>query len=99
MKGGFVLTPRAQADLDEIWDYTAQRWSIDQAEIYIRQLWKAIMAMADSPTLGKECAEVRQGYRKYSVGSHVLFYRLVLGAGVDVVRILHERMDHERHIP
>ena len=34
MTGHFVLTPRARADLDEIWDYTADRWGLDQAETY-----------------------------------------------------------------
>jgi toxin ParE1/3/4 len=99
MTGRFVLTPRARADLDEIWDYTADRWGPDQAESYIRQLWKAITAVPDSPALGKECAEVRRGYRKYPAGSHVLFYRLAPSYGIDVVRILHERMDYERLIP
>ncbi|MFQ8432040.1 type II toxin-antitoxin system RelE/ParE family toxin [Amaricoccus sp. W119] len=28
---GFVLSPAAQADLDEIWDYTAERWGQEQA--------------------------------------------------------------------
>jgi len=98
MKGRFVLTPRAQADLEEIWDYTADRWGLDQAETYIRQLWKAIAEVADRPALGKECAAVRAGYRKYRCGSHVLFYRQGAGA-IDIVRILHERMDYERHIP
>jgi toxin ParE1/3/4 len=41
---------------------------------------------------------VRPDYRKYPSGSHVLFYRLT-DDGIDVVRILHERMDYERHIP
>jgi toxin ParE1/3/4 len=41
---------------------------------------------------------VRRGYRQYPSGSHVLFYRFTAD-GIDVVRILHERMDYERHIP
>jgi toxin ParE1/3/4 len=98
MKGRFVLTPRAQADLDEIWDYTAERWGLDQAETYVRQLWKHIQTVADKPSLGRECEEVRAGYRHYPSGSHVLFFRLT-DAGIDIVRILHERMDYERHIP
>ena len=98
MKGRFVLTPRAQADLEEIWDYTAARWGLDQAETYTRELWKAIATVADHPPLGKECSAVRAGYRKYRCGSHVLFYRPGSGA-IDVVRILHERMDYELHIP
>jgi len=98
MKGRFVLKPRAHADLDEIWDYTADRWGLEQAETYIRRLWKDIQTVADKPSLGQECAVVRPGYRKYPSGSHVLFYRLA-DDGIDVVRILHERIDYERHIP
>ena len=33
----------------------------------------------------------------YPAGSHVLFYRNVK-AGIDIVRILHSRMDFERHL-
>src|ERR1700761_470293 len=94
----FVLTPRAQADVEDIWDYTVDRWGVDQAETYTRQLWKDIEAVAKRPSLGRACPEVRQGYRQYPSGSHVLFYRPAAD-GIDVVRILHERMDYERHIP
>jgi toxin ParE1/3/4 len=96
MTGRFGLRPRAHADLDEIWDYTADRWGLDQAETYTRQLWKDIATVADRPKLGRECPEVRPGYRKFPSGSHVLFYRLTAD-GIDVVRILHQRMNYERH--
>jgi len=48
--------------------------------------------------MGEDCSVIRAGYRKIPSGSHVLFYRLI-DNGIDVVRILHERMDYERHIP
>jgi toxin ParE1/3/4 len=35
-------------------------------------------------------------YRKYAAGSHMLFYRHV-ESGIDIVRILHSRMDFDRH--
>jgi toxin ParE1/3/4 len=98
MKERLALRPRAQADLGEIWDYTAQRSGLDQAETYTRQLWQDMATVADSPTLGRECNDIRAGYRKYPSGSHILFYRLTSG-GIDVVRILHERMDPERYMP
>ena len=98
MKGRFVLSPRAQTDLDQIWDYTAERWGLNQAETYTRQIWADIQTVAKSPLLGRECEEVRAGYRQYPSGSHVLFYRLTRD-GIEVIRILHERMDYERHIP
>ena len=94
----FILSPRAQTDLEEIWDYTVARWGLDQAETYTRQLWECIKAAAARPSIGRECADLRPGYYKVSSGSHVLFYRLIAD-GIDVVRILHERMDYDRYIP
>jgi plasmid stabilization system protein ParE len=32
------------------------------------------------------------------VGSHTLFYRMVAGDAIDVVRILHRRRDIDRHL-
>jgi toxin ParE1/3/4 len=92
----YVLSPRARADLDDIWNYTAQRWGTDQAEEYLRLLQSAIDTVADEPRKGRASDEVRQGYRKYAAGSHMLFYR-VIDTGIDVIRILHSRMDFERH--
>lgn len=96
MTGRYVLSPRARADLDEIWDHTAAKWGVDQAEFYTCQLWQHIEAVASKPAIGRACPDVRAGYYKYLSGSHVLFYRLIDG-GIDVVRILHQRMDFGRH--
>jgi len=97
MTPGYILSPRAQLDLDEIWNYTERHWGIDQAETYIRQLWQDIEAVAAKPAIGRPCPEVRAGYYKFRSGSHVLFFRLSK-SGIDVVRILHARMDFGRHL-
>jgi toxin ParE1/3/4 len=55
MTGRYVLSPRAQLDLDEIWSYTESRWGIDQAEIYTRQLWQHVKIIAAQPTRGRAC--------------------------------------------
>ena len=94
----FVLSPRARADLDGIWSYTEQSWGIDQAERYLHQIADAVNLVAENPARGRYCDHIHQGYQKYPVGSHVLFYRLTEG-GIDVVRILHQWMDFERHLP
>jgi toxin ParE1/3/4 len=93
----FVLSPRAQSDLEEIWDFTAARWSELQAERYIRSIWMAIELVASDPSKARSCDEARAGYRKYYTGAHVLFIRETEG-GLSVVRILHQRMDFERHL-
>jgi toxin ParE1/3/4 len=93
----YVLSPRARADLEDIWTYSAQRWGTDQAEDYIRRVQHAIETVAQEPRKGRACDEIRRGYRKYPAGSHVLFYRS-MKAGIDIVRILHSHMDFERHL-
>jgi toxin ParE1/3/4 len=92
-----LFSPRAQIDLDEIWTYTAARWDAEQAEGYLRQIQQVAIAITQSPEIGRRCDDIRPGYLKRPVGSHVIFYRV--GAGVvDVVRILHQRMDFNRHL-
>jgi toxin ParE1/3/4 len=93
----YVLSPRAQADIDEIWDYTAERWDVEQAERYSRELQLAIETVASDPQRGRRCDQIRPGYRKYPAGAHVIFFRIVSN-GIDVVRVLHQRMDFERHL-
>jgi toxin ParE1/3/4 len=92
-----VLSPRALADIDQIWTYTAQRWDNEQADRYVRLLHQGIEVIARDPRRGRSCDNIRVGYRKYAVGSHVLFFRMLEGK-VYVVRVLHQRMDFERHL-
>jgi toxin ParE1/3/4 len=94
---GYLLTPRARADLDEIWDYTAKRWSVAQAERYLREIQRGVEAVASKPGLGRRCDEIRAGYYKMPVGSHILFYRRT-DSRIQIVRILHQSMDVERHL-
>ena len=98
MSGRYLLSPAAQADLEQIWDYTHDRWGIDQAEEYLRELQHAIDRAAANPRIGHACNEIRPGYRKLAAGSHTLFYRVTADDLIDVVRILHQRMDVDRHL-
>jgi toxin ParE1/3/4 len=93
----YVLKPRAQRDLDEIWEYSAATWGLDQAEVYIRQIQRSLENLADDPRLGRTCDDIRVGYRKHRTGSHFIFYRIGDGV-IDVVRILHQQMDFNQHL-
>ena len=94
----YLLSPAAQADLEEVWDYTAERWDVDQAEEYLRGLQHAIERAAANPRVGRGCDEIRPGYRQLAAASHTLYYRLSADGTVDVVRVLHQRMDVDRHL-
>ena len=91
------LTPAAVQDLEDIWRYTVQRWSVSQAERYIDHLTACFEALAQAPLSAPACDHIRPGYRRQVLERHVVYFR----AGQDtvtVVRILHERMDATRHL-
>ena len=90
------LAPLAEHDLEEIWTYTVRTWSMDQADRYLAGIIEALDALASGDRTGRDAADVRPGYLKYAVGRHLLFYKLA-AAHLDVVRILHQRMDFETH--
>ncbi len=92
-----VFSPQAHADLDEIWDYTADRWDIEQADVYVRGLVLACGAVASGARRGRNAGDIRPGYFKLAVVSHVVYYREINGI-MDVVRILHQQMDASRHL-
>jgi toxin ParE1/3/4 len=46
---------------------------------------------------GRKIFEIKANYRKLSVGSHFIIFRLVHGQ-VDVIRVLHQRMDIASHL-
>ncbi len=93
----YRLTPAAQQDLSQIWDFTQERWDAGQAEKYIGEIRAAIERIAADPQRGRACDEIREGYRRYSIDSHLVFY-VETASGVDVVRILHQRIDPTRHL-
>ena len=90
----YRLTPRARSDLDEIWDYSRTQWGLEQAIRYFRDLQRA---METAGSRGRACDDIRPGYLKLTVNSHILFFRRA-GIDIEIVRILHQRMDFNSHL-
>ena len=90
---GYILSPAAQADLGDIWDYSARNWGEEQADRYILGIRAACEALADGSKEGRAIDDIRPGYSKLAVASHFLFYRVTDTGLIDITRILHQRMD------
>ena len=90
------LSPAAQRDLDGIWDYSEEKWGSQKAQQYIEAIQGTLISIANGKRITRPVS-VREGYFKCAVGSHIVFYRTD-DALLDVVRILHQRMDVERHL-
>ena len=69
------LTPKARDDLEEIWSYTATTWSVEQAERYTDQIIDAFDALATTPERAVDVGDLRDGYFRWSIGRHYIFFR------------------------
>lgn len=87
-----VFKEQALFDLEDIWVYTFHTWSLTQADRYHSIIVKEIEFLATHPKSGKDQNHIRAGYRSAKVKSHIIFYR-VLETELEVIRILHDRMD------
>lgn len=92
----YRLSPLAQADLEDIWLYTLERWSLEQADSYLRDLVAALKALAAGTRRGR-AVDIRSGYLKYLCGAHVIYFRDYPDR-LDVIRVLHQRQDVERRL-
>ena len=89
----------AADDLEGIWLYTMEHWSMEQADRYVNLILDRFGRIMSDPKDGRDFSHVRKGYFAANAGSHVIFYRTNEAAGeIEVVRVLHERMDIENRL-
>ena len=95
----FVLSERAKRDLVDIWRYTLENWSEEQAVRYYNKLMDGCEQIASTPyTSGRDYEEVRPGLRGMFCGKHIIFYRVIPKEKVRIVRILHGKMDYPKQL-
>lgn len=88
----YLLTRKAVSDISSIWNYTAEKWSERQADLYYEMLIATFRKIAGNPAIGKEYNDIDSSILGHGVGRHIVFYRLQ-GKAVEIIRILHQRMD------
>lgn len=93
----YSLSPEAIKDLLTIRAHTQNKWGIQQTQKYIDALEIKCEKLARSPHIGRERPEIKPGYRSITEGKHVIFYRVGV-SGIDILRILHGRMDIEHRM-
>ena len=89
----FSFTNRALDDLIEIWDYTFEQWSENQAEKYYNLIMASCMDLANNPQLGKSYNIVSQNILGYKCGEHIIFYQEIVKNEIEIARVLHGMMD------
>ncbi len=96
--GKFYLTKKAVEDLSDIWSYTLQTWSANQAEIYYLLLMGSCQELTNKPNQGKSYEIVEKNVLGFKTGQHIIFYSIVSEKEIEVVRILHGMMDMKIHL-
>jgi len=110
----YRLSGPAQADVAHVLAVSAKRWGDEGRQRYAALLAAAMRRVAADPVaaLTRDRAELRTGLRSFhlrharSGGTaasvrhpvHILYYRVVERGLIEIVRVLHERMEPSRHI-
>jgi toxin ParE1/3/4 len=89
----YRISSKAIEDIDRIWLYTQENWSQIQANHYYGLIFQEIEFISKNFECGKDISEIRSGYRKYNVKSHIIIYRKGDDNIVEIIRILHQMMD------
>ena len=92
----YRLSPLAEADLFKIISSTIESWGSTQAKVYAQTIDSALLKLAHYPDFGRERSDVYDGAKSFPVGKHIVFYQ-ISESGIDVARILHQRMDPSKH--
>ena len=94
----YHLSNKAVEDLNGIWDYTFDNWSEEQADKYYNMLLGFCQDIADNPELGKNYDGIRTDLLGLKANRHIIFYRKIETGPIEIIRILHGRMDLKNRI-
>jgi toxin ParE1/3/4 len=110
----FRLSAPARADIAHILATSAERWGIEGRRRYSAMLSAAMRKVAADPAgqLTRDRTELLSSIRSFHVRYarsdeveskvkrpvHILYYRVVQPGLIEIVRVLHERMEPSRHV-
>ena len=95
----YKISQVANGDIENIWLYTYENWSLEQADRYFDLIMNEVEYLADNPESGKDYGHIRKGYFRSRIKSHFIFYKINhIKEEIEMIRILHQRMDIESRL-
>jgi len=89
----YQFTNKAVEDLTDIWDYTSENWSEEQADKYYFEIINVCEEIAENKRSGKYYSNLIENLKGVKVNKHIIFYREITNELIEIERILHEKMD------
>ena len=93
-----IFRQKAIDDLNSIWEYTIEMWTEKQADVYYAKIKMACYMIAENPELGRVYEEIGGNLYGLKSGKHIIFYRPISNSRIEIIRVLHERMDLKNRI-
>ena len=87
----------AEVDLEDIFEFTAERFGLDQARKYGAGLITRCEALHGNEKISRSFGQIRPDLRRANYESHAIYFRRD-ETGILVLRILHQSMDPGRHL-
>ena len=94
----FKLSKSALKDLSDIRNYTFDTWSESQADKYYKLLLSSCQAIAKNPQQGKVYEEIYPNLKGKKSSKHIIFYQIKNDKSIQIIRILHEKMDLKNNL-
>ena len=96
----YRLSSRAEADLAEIWVYSAGQWNLEQADRYVDALVSRFDWLCANPSLWKPRPDIAEELYSYRQQSHVIYFRAHgdVPEVIEIVRVLHGRMEPAKRV-
>jgi len=84
----YALTPRAAADLHEIWEYVTRDKSVSRADAVLERIRESIELVASMPDMGHRREDLAdESLRVWTVYSYLIVYRAEQRP-IEIVRIV-----------
>ena len=94
----YSISEKANQDIENIWLYTFENWSLEQADRYYNLILDEIEFISENFESGKSVDYLKKGYRTSTVKSHIIFYKKSRKNIIEIIRVLHQKMDIENRI-
>ena len=94
----YIINEKALEDINKIWIYTEENWSEEQADRYYNLIFDEIEYIVANFEMARDFENVRKNYKFSKVKSHYIFFKKIKINEIEVIRILHERMDIENQL-
>ena len=93
----YILSKKTQEDIDDIYDFGADKFGEDQALEYLIGLRTNFEFLLKNPHIGKKRNETKEELFSSPYVSHIVFYG-VFNNHIRIVRVLHGSRDYKNFL-